>query len=251
MCGIFLSCSEEGYLGPSDEVLDCLKRRGPDHDQLVHRKVQLPGNAVSASDKVFYLTFVSTVLSLRGNGVVAQPLEESSSGSLLCWNGEAWKIRGTMLDGNDVQRVFSLLLKATECEVVENNDSLIAYTVALQAVVDVIASISGPYSFIFYDARHQHIFYGRDVLGRRSLLSTSSENGSLMVSSICDGSVSDAWSEVEANGIHMLDLTIGRASTADLEHLIKHIRWSEEDNVPDNSPLLVRALAPLLRCHID
>ena len=247
MCGIYFSYSEEGYLPPSDGVLGCLNRRGPDHSQVVQRKLERSNHADSISNKASYLTFVSTVLSLRGEHVIQQPLQDAASGSLLCWNGEAWKVHSTFLDGNDVQPIFTLLLEATGYDIVENSDKSIAYCETLQAVTNVIASISGPYCFVFYDARHRQIFYGRDVLGRRSLLSTTSENGSLTVSSICNGAVSDAWTEVEANGIYVLDLKTGRASTADSRQAIKHIRWLKEDDIPETTPFLVRSPRPFAR----
>ena len=251
MCGIYFSCSEEGYVLPSGGVLNCLKRRGPDHSQVVRQTIERPKHADSAWDRTSYLTTVSTVLSLRGEHVVRQPLEDVSSGSLLCWNGEAWKISGTILDGSDVQMIFGLLLKATEGQTVKNNYSRIAHTESLQAVFNVFASISGPYSFVFYDGNCQRVFYGRDVLGRRSLLASTSENGSIIISSICNGSVSENWIEVEANGMYMLDLKAGRACNADGKHALKLIRWSEDDEVPGKVPFLVRSLTPVLDRHVD
>lgn len=196
---------------------------------------------------VFYLTLVSTVLSLRGDEVMRQPMEDRSSGSLLCWNGEVWKIDGTIFGGNDVQLIFSLLLEATKHKNEENDDKPIAYTETLQAVINVIASLSGPYAFVFYDARHQRVFYGRDILGRRSLLSQSTEGGNLTVSSICDGSVSNAWSEVEANGIYWLDLALGRTHSENENYVLKHIPWLKAGNYSELLPYLVRPARAFFR----
>jgi asparagine synthetase B (glutamine-hydrolysing) len=247
MCGIFFSCSRQNDLPPSSGVLDCLKRRGPDDQQGVQLRLEVPKCAGSTLMHVFHLTLVSTVLSLRGNEVVRQPLEDPLSGSLLCWNGEVWKIDGTIFGGNDVQPIFSLLLEATKRNTVGHDDRSIAYAETLQAVINVITCLSGPYAFVFYDARHQRIFYGRDILGRRSLLYKSAEDGNLTVSSICDGSVSDAWSEVEANGIYMLDLAIGRTDSENEDYVLKHIPWSKEEDGSGLCPCLVRCARTFAR----
>lgn len=241
MCGIFFSCSQYEYLFPSSRLFDCLKRRGPDAERVIQRKIELSDCAGGAAKKVFHLTFVSTVLSLRGNHVVRQPLEETSSGSLLCWNGEAWKIDDRIVDGNDVHSIFNLLLKATKLETVEKKDSLTSHTETLRAIINVFTSISGPYSFVFYDAGHQRIFYGRDVLGRRSLLSKILEDDSLILSSIGNGCVSDTWTEVEANGIHVLNLTTGQCRSKTEEYVLGRILWSTEEKVPKSAPFLVRS----------
>ena len=251
MCGIYFSCSQYEYLLPSSGLFDCLKRRGPDAKRVIQRKIEISDFVGSAAKKAFHLTFISTVLSLRGNHVVRQPLEESSSGSLLCWNGEAWKIDDRIVDGNDVQSIFNLLLKAAKPGTVGNNDSLTPHTETLRAIINVFARISGPYSFVFYDAGHQRVFYGRDLLGRRSLLSKIVEDDSFVLSSIGNGCVSDTWTEVEANGIHMLNLTRGQGRSKTTDYVLGHMLWSTEEKVPESSPSLVRSSYASARFYID
>ncbi|KAJ4379792.1 hypothetical protein N0V86_004976 [Didymella sp. IMI 355093] len=50
------------------------------------------------------------------------------------------------------------------------------------------------------------LYYGRDCLGRRSLLRKITADGSLLLSSVCDNASGEGWEEVEADGIYMLDL---------------------------------------------
>ncbi|KAL9045225.1 MAG: hypothetical protein Q9214_001702 [Letrouitia sp. 1 TL-2023] len=76
-----------------------------------------------------------------------------------------------------------------------------------QKPLSVLTSIAGPYAFVFYDANHQNLYYGRDVLGRRSLLHKEDPDGTFHMSSICDASISDGWTEVEANGFYVLNLS--------------------------------------------
>lgn len=211
MCGIFFSLSRHGYIVPEDETAKLLRSRGPDHTGLHQLAVDQQAHAGK-----LHATFVSTVLSLRGTAVVSQPLVDQSSQSVLCWNGEAWSITGVPVTGNDSEIVFDLLLKA--CSVGSSSDSR-------SAVVELLSGIRGPYAAVFYDAVNKHIYYGRDCLGRRSLLRKSTADGSLVLSSVCDNATGDAWAEVEADGIYIADLNDTDSSSA-VTH-VPHTRLGE------------------------
>jgi asparagine synthetase B (glutamine-hydrolysing) len=124
---------------------------------------------------------------------------DQSSGSVLCWNGEAWKFGSeTIYDGNDGQILFNALLKATTAD-------------STAAVLNVLGSISGPFAVVFWDKLHQKVFLGRDRLGRRSLLYRATQD-LIEFSSISDWS-HDAdpdkglWEEIDADGIYILSLS--------------------------------------------
>lgn len=55
---------------------------GPDSLRTETRNVQLD------SQIRLHLTFVSSVLALRGNHVAVQPLVDEGTGNILCWNGQ-------------------------------------------------------------------------------------------------------------------------------------------------------------------
>jgi len=120
---------------------------------------------------------------------------------VLCWNGEAWKISGESIQDNDTEHIFNLFLRAVAP--VETGDDR---KHALEKLASAIASISGPFSFVFYDAHNSRLFFSRDCLGRRSLLQGLDENGSLKICSLCDGSSALGFEEVRTDGIHMIDL---------------------------------------------
>ena len=193
---------------PSRSLLACLERRGPDNVQIIQRVIARPQAGCSNDSKKpsIYLTFISTVLSLRSADVVVQPLVDDASGSLLCWNGEIWKVNARSVENNDAEEVFHLLLRAAETPGEISEEARTSYEVWLNCITSVISSLSGPYAFVFYDARNERIVYGRDILGRRSLVQRVRPHESLSMSSVCDGSVSEAWNEIEADGIYMLDL---------------------------------------------
>jgi len=137
------------------------------------------------------LTFLSTVLALRGEVVQAQPVVDQSTGCVLCWNGEAWKIGNKEVQSNDTAQIFDLLVDAARA----GNDS----------IVNVLTSITGPFAFVFYDAVSSILFYGRDRFGRRSLVWQEQNNGALTISSI-DITNNKPAQEVSTNGLYSIDL---------------------------------------------
>lgn len=190
MCGIYASVTENLAVLPSATLQACLCRRGPDHSGTF---------AVDKSDNVSRasLYFFSTVLSLRGGQVTSQPLVDPSSGSVLCWNGEAWKINGDEIGTrNDAEAILSCLVDAV---------AISSIAVSIQAVLDVLRSVSGPFAFFFYDKLHSLIYFGRDCLGRRSLLfNNGTIPGSIQISSV-SVAPHDGWKEVEADGVYVVD----------------------------------------------
>lgn len=237
MCGILFCCSQDKPLSPSQTCLESLQRRGPDDHCTISKFVAV--KAASTEDPAFsqgtqsgFLTFTSTVLSLRGDTIVSQPLENSESGSLLCWNGEAWKIHDSTVDGNDAEIVFNMFLNCTRTTL---------YDQALQNILNLVAHIVGPYCFVFYDAQHQRVFYGRDALGRRSLTIKKSLQGSLVISSVCDAVDDDSWMEIEADGMYMLDLQEAFKPSLVPPKGIVHIPWVREKRCSDLPFTLVQS----------
>lgn len=232
MCGIHVSISTRGTRFPSQDLKALLCNRGPDHlgeaqDQVDSQR----GCKVS-------LSFTSTVLALRGGHVTTQPFQDSRSGSVLCWNGEAWRIGQEPVVGNDGEAIFDLLVKASTSY--KNAE-------ATAAVLEVLKSISGPFAFVYFDKSHDQIYFGRDRLGRRSLLYCSDAHpGSIELASISDPS-RGSWREVEADAIYMLSFT-GTGSTAPIplgdDELIR------ESVLPMHKQLWKAASNPLVRRQI-
>ncbi|KAI4101924.1 MAG: hypothetical protein LQ339_004814 [Xanthoria mediterranea] len=216
MCGIFFTYSSGSELAPSTELLHRLQCRGPDHVGKTSSKCSNGS-----------LLFISSVLSLRGECLIGQPLNDPHTGSVLCFNGEAWSLDdGNYILGNDTEVVLDLLLQATAS--VDPLPLSAQQDQADEAVINALSRISGPYAFIYYDARHRIVFYGRDPLGRRSLLSCKWRDG-IMVSSVpCTASAGGDWTEVEANGIY----AISSDSTESSEPLERHIAWPTIGNHP-------------------
>ncbi|KAF4336285.1 asparagine synthase [Fusarium beomiforme] len=178
MCGIHATISSGTEQRLSSELERCLVKRGPDHTGTVKTQVN-----------DLFLTFTSTVLSLRGDHITKQPLVDPVTESVLCWNGEAWGIRGESVQGNDGEAILVLLAEASH---------------GAGDVLDILRAIEGPFAFVYLDKPAKRLYYGRDRLGRRSLL--VKDGSPFVLSSIAETPV-DGWTEVEADGCYTLELS--------------------------------------------
>ncbi|RTE73339.1 hypothetical protein BHE90_012223 [Fusarium euwallaceae] len=188
MCGIHAVISSNASDRISPGLERCLINRGPDHTGTVQAQL----DSDEPDQPGLFLTFTSTVLSLRGDHVAKQPLTDPASGSILCWNGEAWGIRGEPVHGNDGEAVLALLAEASR-----------STADAPGQILDVLRAIEGPFAFIYLDKPAKRLYYGRDRLGRRSLL--VKDGPPFALSSIAETPV-EGWSEVEADGCYTLEL---------------------------------------------
>jgi len=212
MCGIHVSLSSAPREIP-DAVKTCLRNRGPD----------FLGQTVCGNDASLArcLTFSSTVLALRGDHLARQPLVSPDGRSILCWNGEAWRLHGQQVEGNDGEAIHDLLTKASASDVSSRQD----------AVLNVLRAIEGPFAFVYYDKSMQKLFFGRDRLGRRSLmLAQDGISGDLVISSMAEA-CDPRWKEVEANGIYVVDFGQGSPDFyTSLQQPVKH-EWLAEEHV--------------------
>lgn len=192
MCGIFFSAARDHQILPDHATKDELTARGPDSYRAISTKIH-------ATPADIFLTFTASVLALRGVHIQEQPLHDPSSGSILCWNGEAWKISDSMVDGNDSLEVFDVLLQASQAASHDHHRS----------VVEAVQTIAGPFAFVFYDAPNSTVYYGRDRLGRRSLLVKSDEKNSLILCSAFTATVDAQNTEVSTTAIHFITFEEG------------------------------------------
>lgn len=220
MCGIHASISTTGFQPPSSDLKLLLSNRGPDHVGEAQVEIDNEG-------KRYWLSLTSTVLALRGGHIQVQPLVDCDGGSVLCWNGEAWKFGSEPVMGNDGQKLFESLLQASSQNL---------HSVSKANVLNVLRAISGPFAFVFVDKVHGQIYFGRDRLGRRSLLyNTESRPGRMELASTSDPG-STCWKEVEADGIYQLSCSSESVSQNSGDHLsstsilpIQRHRWSVEN----------------------
>ncbi|KAK6221375.1 hypothetical protein LQW54_001474 [Pestalotiopsis sp. IQ-011] len=193
MCGIHGVVTVHPEQKLPENLREALVNRGPDF--LGQSTRTLP----SAEGPGVSLAFTSTVLALRGDHLAQQPFQHPENGSVFCWNGEAWKLDGQAVDGNDGEEIFARLSVDTTPET----------ELRRTHTLNVLRQIQGPFAFLYYDALGKCLYYGRDRLGRRSLLVDRSEAvGGIALSSVADPLVAD-WKEVAADGIYSISLGTG------------------------------------------
>ncbi|KAK4153480.1 hypothetical protein C8A00DRAFT_33771 [Chaetomidium leptoderma] len=223
MCGIhaILTPPSSSSSLPDHLPLDLerrLRARGPDHFGQVERRVVVVVTQQEEEEeqqqKEWSLRFTSTVLALRGDHVARQPLtaaadDSRSSGlgsgsgsgsSVLCWNGEAWRVGGRRVEAgeNDGELVFEQLLAAASDQG------------RVEAVLAVVRAVEGPFAFVYFEGLSGRVFFGRDRLGRRSLLMADLGGGGLALCSVA-GEAGEGWREVEADGVYVVK--VGEGST--------------------------------------
>uniref|UniRef100_A0A2D4GKS4 Asparagine synthetase domain-containing protein 1 n=2 Tax=Micrurus corallinus TaxID=54390 RepID=A0A2D4GKS4_MICCO len=178
-CVISLSAHASGSNILKEDILNNLKRRGPDRSQQLEKTVfHLP----------CWCLFSGHVLHLRGP-MTPQPLEDS--GNVFLWNGEIFSGFSMEREENDTQVIFRQL-----CSCSSDSDFL-----------TVLSSIQGPWSFIFYQASRHCLWFGRDYFGRRSLLwQFNKESDVVLVLSSVSSASSNQWLEVPASGIFQMNL---------------------------------------------
>ncbi|KAL1844836.1 hypothetical protein VTK73DRAFT_1708 [Phialemonium thermophilum] len=252
MCGIHAVISTTAPAPLPPTVRETLSSRGPDHFGQHAARLRAPSQLVGEGETAagepggLFLTFTSTVLALRGDRVTAQPFVHPETGSVLCWNGEAWKMDGSVVPGNDGELVFRRLSEAS-ARVQATPQTGEMEDAAASAILGVLRSIQGPFAFVYLDAAAQTVYYGRDRLGRRSLLIRRdvAHGGTAAVSSVTMASAADtcdsSWVEVEADGVYVIRL---RAESSHGFAPATRLEWSDK-NEEDLVSSLARRL-PLM-----
>lgn len=191
MCGILFCVSAHAHAGLTVQDEERLRARGPDASYLHTTKIP-------SDSRQWYLTFASSVLALRGDEVVPQPIIDQLTGSAFCWNGEAWSYDDIHVPGNDTHVIAAHLFDAIQRE-----------SASEPMILDILSKITGPYAFVFYDARASVVYFGRDKFGRRSLLiqHDSIESTELTVCSISMADQGHLAQEVDVLHIHKIDLS--------------------------------------------
>ncbi|KAK3672487.1 hypothetical protein LTR78_007537 [Recurvomyces mirabilis] len=239
MCGIFAAISDSQHIRPSPELEQQLQQRGPD---------STGQHKASHGEHGPHVSLHATVLSLRGDHTVHQPISVGTSGSALCWNGEAWSIAGLPTSGNDTLAVARLLenIAGEQNEAPSRGEAIIARA---RNLASALSQIAGPYAFVFHDAANNLLFYGRDFLGRRSLLSGCTEMGNWLLCSVTAGTPNTSWQEIGTDGVYCLDLLQAKNAGNRMEEAVSFAAYSscEPREVTDDSKTVI----PKLSLNLD
>ena len=193
MCGIgcLLVDSNRTSVNGADgvtrlSITDATKRRGPNSTQ-------------STTTTEYDDWFTSSVLHIQGTDMIQQPFVDES-GNILAWNGEVFSGLTTFTPGiSDTTQISALFDESIRSalslfdfeDFSDLNLREIMSLSALQAVTKSISNINGPYAFIYYHKLLQMLIYGRDPLGRRSLLQFNCIGFPIALSSVWPSCLND------------------------------------------------------------
>lgn len=198
MCGIaaLLMAAGEGtgltselITAPAtEEIAQAIYSRGPD---------------VQGSRCVDGILLLASVLHLRGllNVPTPQPATDDK-GNVLLWNGEVFG--GVELrDGENDTMVMLRRLGACDTKL---------------DVLTLLEQVQGPFAFVYYHHSSRSLFYGRDKLGRRSLVAQlfgSSSKAVVLISSVAvprppGEEAKGGPQEIETGGIFRIDVACGQ-----------------------------------------
>uniref|UniRef100_A0A182NDD6 Glutamine amidotransferase type-2 domain-containing protein n=1 Tax=Anopheles dirus TaxID=7168 RepID=A0A182NDD6_9DIPT len=177
MCGIFCYiCSNYDSTKANQTLHSCfevLNNRGPDYDSTLWYNSSV--------------LFHASVLWHQGDALCKQPLETDRT--VLVFNGDIFQKR------DDVRESDTLwLLK--QIEACHNQDDLL----------QLVASLRGPFSVIFLRKQENRVYFARDAVGRNSLLFGRSEDGSILISSVFGNVSSTVVYELPPYGLYYIDL---------------------------------------------
>ncbi|XAR65290.1 Asparagine synthase (glutamine-hydrolyzing) [Bertholletia excelsa] len=139
---------------------------------------------VDKPNHVAGLYFIGATLQLRGINSIIQPLVDAS-GNILVYNGEIFGGIYVSSDSNDAEVLMDSLGKCcSHCshEHIACNGS----HKGQNSVPDLLSTIKGPWALIYWQASSRTVWFGRDALGRRSLLVhwPTSQDPRLLLSSV-------------------------------------------------------------------
>lgn len=142
MCGVFGICGALpiNFPDPGD-ILDNLKHRGPDDQQIFESKNLILGH---------------TRLSIQDPGNSAQPMLSNSGDSVISFNGEIY-------NKDFLRKKVPARLWKT------NGDTEILLELIELFGLDILNEIEGMFAFAFYSLKTEELFLGRDSIGEKPL----------------------------------------------------------------------------------
>jgi len=250
-------------------VLQNIANRGPDCLNTVQHHFRINDSSSAAAS--WTLSFTSSVLSLRGDGVTQQPLCSIDGRLLLAWNGQIfdWDAPEDESDA-DRNRATSSRVRLDSGE----NDAIVLLD-SIQRLLETqhrdgsqvcsvqhalntaLSQVEGPYAFVLLDCLESKLYFGRDPLGRRSLLLHRSPQYSTL--SIVSVAAAPLMSAAEEVGASLTEIDCSSLWTIDLLHsptspqslprllsrftsplLLRELRSPELESIGDTSPEQVR-----------
>ncbi|CAG8466385.1 6458_t:CDS:10 [Ambispora leptoticha] len=254
MCGILFQFVRQHFAIDNDNYFKSIlieqnKKRGPDA-QNYYREILTSSNdnAVKESERNDYLEFYGATLHLRGQNLVHQPVRDNDR--VLLWNGEIFDGIEVSKNENDTEKLFEALKVYDQAVTNVNDMKNNSESDGLNSILQTFAKIEGPFSFVYWEGSRRKLWFGRDCLGRRSLLwhLPTSESDRFILTSVgvnnkrkkIDDPILN-FEEVPATGFFCLNLDDVYSSgfektdffsyqAESFEKLFIHYPWSHEND---------------------
>lgn len=187
MCGIIVIAGGQGDAARRradafEALRGALERRGPDSMDVV----AVADVAIGAS-----------VLRMRAGRAWRQPAIDDETGCVLAWNGEWYA--SPHPDETDTAAVLALLAGAA-------GGAESAADARRRVAAALAETVRGPYAFALWVPRLRLVIYGRDPLGRRSLLRVRTAERLEIASTTPSSRTTLPWEEVSARGLGAVEL---------------------------------------------
>ncbi len=188
-----------------------LARRGPDG----------MGTVKLASCGCLAVTFQNSVLQLRGKEKIRVPLHREDTKNIIAFNGE---IFGSV--GGEAPAESDTIWLLTRLDAADGDAA---------AITNVFSSLRGPWCIVYWHNTTRHLWFAKDVLGRRSLLIgfSSAHEGLLSIASVAPRKAQQSgeeWIDCPP-GIYSIDyssLSFERKQSIESRVNWKHHAWSDE-----------------------
>ncbi len=192
MCGIL--CLILNTTSKEDNDTDYLEQSYDNLKPLVENRGPDFSNSKSIVDGNFSIEFFSSVLSLRAP-FTPQPLI-NSNGSIFQFNGELYN---DDIKGNDTQYFYERIQQ--------------------EGILKTLPLLKGEYAFTYYDPKMHVIWFGRDCIGRRSLVLLKNISGFIISSvPLVDDLGINNFEEIPGGVVQCLHLETGKTETFHWNH---------------------------------
>ncbi|CAI2174150.1 8408_t:CDS:10 [Funneliformis geosporum] len=222
MCGILFRLQKSAINDSfHDELWNQLiirnKQRGPDIQGKFSKSIQF------SPSFIINLIFYGAALHLRGPTVNKQPLIDNDEQDVLLWNGEIFNGIEVPPGENDTKYLFAALKESHKVENDKDQNDVI---------LEILQKIEGPYAIVYWQNSRRKLWFGRDCLGRRSLLwhlPSEGDDNFILTSVGCN--ISRA-SEASSSSSYFTEVPANEP----LEEFLTHYKWHEvNESVNDSS----------------
>lgn len=243
----------------NNQLSEILSSRGPD----------IPcgkEGCIGCDDDDGNLTLHASVLHMRGEFPTPQPMLLDNN-CAFCWNGECYSYNKSDVEESARSERDMVELTAIEKEesTITSDTDLVANMLQdalnknddsdnrshLKIIADVMSGIHGEYAFILFVPSKSsnsppYVYYGRDPLGRRSLLCNKSIDGAVFLSSVAvnvsgdtlttieDNKDAQEWVEIPPAVVYRMDMQTGDVESEGIPRVVNR-------NIPQMIELSKRA----------